>query len=233
MDKNKFLTTFQELKNQEYRTQKRFIFEEKDLYPCLNDDIGETPFDGHYVYHTAWAARVLAKTKPDIHYDFSSLLYFNTLVSAFIPIKFYDYRPANLSLPNLASHHADLLHLPFEDYSLPSLSCMHVIEHIGLGRYGEPVCYDGDLKAICEIKRVVAKGGTLLFVVPVGGISRICYNAHRIYTLSQVQTVFSGFTLQEYAIVPDNQAHGLLINPPSSVVNEQKYACGCFWFQKP
>jgi hypothetical protein len=36
---------------------------------------------------------------------------------------------------------------------------MHVVEHIGLGRYGEPMDEQGDLKAIEELKRVLAPGG--------------------------------------------------------------------------
>ena len=56
------------------------------------------------------------------------------MVSAFIPVEFYDYRPAELSLSGLEFKHADLTHLPFADNSVESLSCMHVIEHIGLGR---------------------------------------------------------------------------------------------------
>lgn len=83
----------------EYRVFKtthreRFLIEDKDKYPCLTDKTTETSFDKHYVYHTAWAARKLKITMPEEHIDISSLMYFSTLVSAFIPVKFYDYRPA-------------------------------------------------------------------------------------------------------------------------------------------
>ncbi|NDC42314.1 MAG: DUF268 domain-containing protein, partial [Chitinophagia bacterium] len=56
--------------------------------------------------------------------------------------------------------------LPFESDSIPSLSCMHTIEHVGLGRYGDQLDPQGDLKAIAELKRVVQPGGDLLFVTP-------------------------------------------------------------------
>ena len=71
-----------------------------DTYPCLNDKIKSTPFDQHYTYHPAWAARIIAQTKPSEHVDISSILYFGTMLSAFVPVKFYDYRPAHLSLSN-------------------------------------------------------------------------------------------------------------------------------------
>jgi hypothetical protein len=101
----------------------------KDRYPCLNDRTSTTSFDRHYVFHTAWAARVLARTFPKEHMDISSSLYFVSLVAAFVPIQFYDYRPADFNLSRLQSDAADLLALPFPDASVSSISCMHVIEH--------------------------------------------------------------------------------------------------------
>jgi ubiquinone/menaquinone biosynthesis C-methylase UbiE len=50
---------------------------------------------------------------------------------------------------------------------------MHVIEHIGLGRYGEPFDVNGDLKAFEELKRIVKPNGDLLLVVPLGKKSKI------------------------------------------------------------
>lgn len=200
-----------------------------EIYPCLKDSITATPFDQHYTYHPAWAARILAVTRPEMHIDISSILSFSTIVSAFIPVKFYDYRPAALQLSNLSSGFADLTQLPFENASVISLSCMHTIEHIGLGRYGDPIDPEGDLKAINEIKRVIKPGGTVLFVTPVGR-SRIEYNAHRIYSFEQITSYFSGFTLQEFSLIPDKG--GLLQNAAPELVQQQEYGCGCFWFIK-
>src|SRR5690242_15240392 len=118
------------------RSNPRFPIRWRDRYPCLYDNTPSTPFDRHYLYHTAWAARIVARTKPALHIDISSSLNFSTVVSAFVPVKFYDYRPAKLELSDFSSDRADLTALPFADQSVSSLSCMHVIEHIGLGRYG-------------------------------------------------------------------------------------------------
>jgi hypothetical protein len=137
------------------KTAKRFVLEKKDWYLCLNDKSNNTNFDTHYIYHPAWAARILKELNPEIHIDISSSLSFCSIVSAFLPIEFYDYRPASISLSNLKSNHADLTKLFFKDNSIHSLSCMHTVEHIGLGRYGDPIDYDGDLKAINELKRVL------------------------------------------------------------------------------
>jgi len=208
---------------------KRFTVSSRDIYPCLTDKIKQTPFDHHYTYHPAWAARILAKTNPEYHVDFSSILSFGSIVSAFIPIKFYDYRPADLKLSNWESGFADLTNLPFETNSQSSISCMHTIEHIGLGRYGDPLDASGDLKAIEELKRIVKPGGDLLFVTPVGR-SRIEFNAHRIYGYQQIIDYFSPLQLIEFSLIPD--AGGIINNADPELVVKQNYGCGCFWFKK-
>ncbi|MEN6414180.1 MAG: DUF268 domain-containing protein [Veillonellales bacterium] len=233
MDQLKFRAIYEILKRQGNAVPPRFRFEwnEQDLYPCLNDDTETTPFDSHYVYSTSWAARILKLSNPTVHHDISSSIFFATIVSAFIPVKFFDYRPVAITLSNLECGQADLLSLPFANDSISSLSCMHVVEHIGLGRYGDSVDYDGDLKAIAELKRVVAPGGLLLFVVPLGGVSIIKYNAHRIYLFEQICEYFTGWSILNFSAVFDNGMFLANCNP--QLVERQNYVCGCFGLQKP
>jgi len=231
----KYLTyafDFKKFKVISSRNKRKLVPSWKDRLPCLHDKTDKTYFDRHYIYHTAWAARVLAKTQPQKHIDISSSLYFSSIVSAFVPIKFYDYRPAKLNLSNLTSEHADLLRLPFDDKSIDSLSCMHVIEHIGLGRYGDPLDPDGDLKAMTELERVLAQNGNLLFVVPVGK-PKIMFNAHRIYSYEEVINNFSTLTLQEFFLITDDTGkRDIMDNPTPEIVAQQTYGCGCFWFKR-
>jgi SAM-dependent methyltransferase len=208
----------------------RFLMPWDKRYPCLHDATSNTSFDAHYLFHTAWAARVLANTKPNLHIDISSCLRFVSIVSAFIPIEFYDYRPAQLNLSGLESKQADLMNLPFADNSISSISCMHVIEHIGLERYGDPFDPRGDLKAIAELKRVTAKNGDLLFVVPLGSQAIIQYNAHRIYTHDQIINYFLEFNLINFAYIDD--AGNFTANASKENTKNQTYGCGCFYFKK-
>lgn len=198
-------------------------------YAMLDDRMPQTPFEPHYMYHPAWAARIIARNKPRRHVDVASALQFCSIVSAFVPVDFYDIRPASLALSGLVSKSGDLMALPFEDESIESLSCMHVVEHVGLGRYGDPLDPDGDLKAMSELARVLAKGGSLLFVVPVGKPA-IRYNAHRIYDFDQIQRQFSSFELMNFALVDDEG--NFLEEATPGQANEQAYGCGCWWFRK-
>jgi SAM-dependent methyltransferase len=210
----------------------RTIPQWSERYPCLGEKTSATGFDRHYVHHTAWAARILARTPPERHVDFSSSLYFVAIVSAFVPMDHYDYRRPDLRLDNATAGFADLTALPFADNSISSVSCMHVVEHIGLGRYGDALDPDGDKKAMRELSRVVAPKGQLLFVVPVGR-PRICFNAHRIYSYEQIVTGFSALQLVEFRLVPDLPQDGGLIEAKPHVVAAQEYGCGCFYFRKP
>lgn|ERR1035437_5445674 len=207
----------------------RFDLNEIKKYPFVNDKTINTSFDSHYIYHPAWAARIVKKINPVRHIDISSTLHFCSILSAFIPVNFFDYRPAKLNLSNLNSDKADLTNLHFEDNSISSLSCMHTVEHIGLGRYGDPIDPQGDIKAINELKRVSSYGGNILFVVPVGK-PQIQFNAHRIYSFEQIQSYFSEFKLMEFSLVLDSTE--FIVNADPALVIQQQYGCGCFWFQK-
>lgn len=197
--------------------------------PFMADATATTGFDRHYIYHTAWAMRSVLSLAPSRHVDISSSLYFVSHLSAVIPVDFYDFRPAELHLPGLRCKAADLMKLPFASDSVASLSCMHVIEHIGLGRYGDPLDPSGDAAAAGELSRVLAPGGSLFVVVPVGR-RRVCFNAHRIYGYADVSALFPALELAEFSLIPDEgkfDAHA-----DSARVALQDYGCGCFVFKK-
>jgi SAM-dependent methyltransferase len=171
--------------------------------------------------------------RPEVHVDISSSLHFVSMISAFIPVRFYDFRPPDLVLEGLNCERADLLALPFPDRSVPSISCMHVVEHIGLGRYGDSLDPDGDLKAIRELERVVAPGGTLLFVTPVGK-PLLRFNANRIYSVDEVVKQFPALDLVEFTLIPEHPDGGAPVrNATPEQASHERYGCGCFWFRRP
>jgi hypothetical protein len=121
------------------------------------------------------------------------------------------------------------MNLNFKNESVKSLSCMHVVEHIGLGRYGDEINYNGSTIAMKELQRVLAIGGLLYFVVPVGKPA-IYFNAHRIFKPSYICEQFSELDLIEFSYISDN---GIMIeNVELSAAEDQNYACGCFLFKR-
>ncbi len=210
-----------------------FSLSYNDLWPCLTDKTPETDFERHYVYHLAWAARCVKEIAPERHVDIGSRLFFPAILSAFVPTDFYDYRPADIVLSNLGSYKGDLTSLPFKDNELASVSCLHTLEHIGLGRYGDPIDPNGDLTAMKELARVTAPGGSLLVAMPMGKDMRIQFNAHRIYTYDSIVSYFPGFTVKNFAYIPDESKREPIIDKATPAdIKDEVMGCGCFWLIK-
>ena len=203
------------------------------LSPQLFDNKKKEPFDAHYLYHTSWASRVLSKINPTLHYDFASDLRFVTMVSSNIKIIQYNLSIPTVNLDNLEFRTTNLIKMEnIKSNSLNSVSCMHVVEHVGLGRYGDDINPEGDKEAIKELIRILAPGANLLFVVPVGK-PRIFFNAHRVYSYEEILNYFGSFKLKEFSLIEDDGFEkGIIINADPNKVKNNEYACGCFWFEK-
>lgn len=227
------LKEYKAFKKLSEHTHRGFSLSYDDLWPCLNDKTSETDFERHYVYHLAWAARCVKEIAPKRHVDIGSRLFFPTILSAFVPTDFYDYRPADIVLSGMGSYKGDLTNLPFKDNELASVSCLHTLEHIGLGRYGDPIDPNGDLTAMKELARVTAPGGSLLIALPMGEKMRIQFNAHRIYTYDMLVSYFPGFTIKNFAYIPEEgKREALIPNATPADIKDDVMGCGCFWFIK-
>ncbi|MBV8210703.1 MAG: DUF268 domain-containing protein [Burkholderiaceae bacterium] len=200
-----------------------------DLYPCLWDRSGTTPFDSHYLYQGAWLARRLAETRPQHHVDVASSALTISVLSAFVPTTFVDVRPLEVALSRLESIRGELYALAFESESVASISCLHVIEHVGLGRYGDPLDPIGHERAAQELARVLATGGRLYVSTPVGR-ERVCFNAHRVFSARTVVRLFAGLNLREFSLVGDDSR--LHEHQQLDAAAQLDYGCGLFIFEK-
>ncbi|MFL5825661.1 MAG: FkbM family methyltransferase [Thermoleophilaceae bacterium] len=204
--------------------------EERDLNPQLSDYTDTTPYDGHYFFQDIWAARRVAELHPARHVDVGSRVDYVGFLTAITDVVFVDIRPLDVELDNFTSVAGSALEMPFEDQSVESLSCLHVIEHIGLGRYGDPLDPDGLRKALREFQRVVAPGGQLLVSTPVGR-RRTCFNAHRISDPYDIPALLPELELVEFSGVDDSisfRRHRSLDELVGS-----NYACGMYRFVRP
>jgi SAM-dependent methyltransferase len=200
-----------------------------DSYPCLADATTKTPFDSHYFFQAAWLARKLSQHRAGRHVDIGSDVNAIGVISAFVDTMFIDYRPLDVFLKGLENRQGDLLHLEFQEGTIDSLSCLHVIEHVGLGRYGDPIDPDGAVKAAAELSRVLAPRGSLFLSVPVGR-ERACFNAHRVFDPASVTGMFVNLRLQDCAFVDD--AGRYLENVAPETMAGCDYGCGMFHFVK-
>jgi SAM-dependent methyltransferase len=202
----------------------------RDAFPKVADRILTTPYDAHYLPQDTWAARRVAEVGPERHVDVGSRVEFACFLTAVTRVAFVDIRPLDADIEDLASIAGSVLDLPFESRSLPSVSCLHVAEHVGLGRYGDPLDPTGTRKAIAELQRVTAPGGQLLFSLPVGR-PRVCFNAHRVHDPREILAMFGELELAEFAGVDD--AGEFRRHRDVGELADQRYACGMYRLVRP
>ncbi|MEX2556612.1 MAG: DUF268 domain-containing protein [Actinomycetota bacterium] len=203
----------------------------EDGYPCLFDRTPTTPYDPHYFHQAVWAAERIAAHQPEEHVDVGSEITFVGMLSVIVPVAFVDIRPFPVALANLHPLAGDLLRgLPFADRSIPSLSCLHVAEHVGLGRYGDDLAVDGTKRACAELQRILANKGRLYFSVPVGR-PRVCFNAHRIHAPRQILGYFPELELEEFSLIGDD--YRLVHDAAVDAAGDLDYGCGLFAFRRP
>ncbi|MFH1062514.1 MAG: DUF268 domain-containing protein [Candidatus Omnitrophota bacterium] len=200
-----------------------------DAQPQLHERTEVTKVDAHYFYSSGWVMRRILANHPLRHVDIGSSVMYVNLLSAVLPVTFVDYRPLDASIEGLTNCSGDILNLPFKDRSINSLSCLHVAEHVGLGRYGDALNPYGTQQACAELMRVLSPGGYLYFALPVGK-QRVCFNAHRIYSPKTIVDYFAGLELVEFSGVHDN---GCFVEQVGlDEFFKCRYACGMFIFKK-
>jgi len=201
----------------------------RNMYPCIGEKTATTSFDTHYFYQDIWAFRKIRDSGVQEHVDVGSKVDFIGFLTTITRVTFIDIRPLQAELENFTSLPGSILSMPYEDGSLHSLSCLHVAEHIGLGRFGDPLDPLGTVKACHELRRILAPGGNLYFGLPVGR-PRVCFNAHRIHSPDQILSYFGDLELKEFSLVGDD-GH-FTRNTELDRGRTAKYGCGLFHFTK-
>lgn len=167
------------------------------LLPCLLDKTEMTPLEPVYFFQDTWAARKIYELKPSRHVDVGSSAKTIGILSQFTPITMIDIRPLPVELPGLTFQKGSILALPFASGSVESISSLCVVEHIGLGRYGDELDADGSEKAAKELQRVIKPGGIILCSIPVDAQNKIYFNAHRAMTRDCIISLFKDCDLLE------------------------------------
>lgn len=198
-------------------------------YPILNEKTYFTRFDSHYFYQDIWAFKKIFASNCEEHIDVGSKIEFVGYLTTITKVIFIDIRPLDAYLENLTSKKGDILSMPFKNNRVSSLSCLHVAEHIGLGRYGDTLDPLGTEKAAKELSRILAPEGNLYFSLPIGK-PKLLYNAHRIHSTKQILNYFSDLRLMELSGITDKKEFIININP--KILDSCQYGCGLFWFKK-
>lgn len=195
-----------------------------NLWPCTDDHTTETPVSPNYLYQEVWAFQRIMQQKPSLHIDVGSHHRFVALLSTLVPITMIDIRPLPVELDGLRFQTGSILEMPFEDGSVASLSSLCVVEHIGLGRYGDPLDANGTEKAIEELKRVLAPGGNLYISLVLDDENRTFFNACRALSEPYFFQLITPLEVRDRAYVKDNTFGRNCANG---------FCVGCYHLQKP
>jgi hypothetical protein len=214
-------------------------------YPCLTDKNAQGgTASGHYFWQDLIIAQRIFSRNPRAHLDIGSRLDgFVAHVASFRHLDVLDIRPVKSSIPNICFVQGDMSDpglincLGFYD----SISCLHVLEHCGLGRYGDKIDPSGYVHATKVISSLISPSGTLYLSVPIGK-ERIEFNAHRVFNPNTILRLFEsqGMRLKSFAYVNDEGdfIDSTLPHPELGAEHSLRlsydgnYGCGIFEFKK-
>jgi hypothetical protein len=178
-----------------------------DAYPCLADRYDKSGVaSGQYFHQDLYVAQQIFSARPVRHVDVGSRVDgFVAHVASFMPVEVIDIRPLGTSASNITFTQRDIMTQdPSFDDTTESLSCLHTLEHLGLGRYGDKVDFHGYLKGWDNLCRMVRPGGEFYFSVPISRWQRIEYDAHRLFGIPHLlEMIDPVFTIEAAAIVND------------------------------
>jgi hypothetical protein len=209
-----------------------------ELLPCLHDwyEEGGTTRN-EYFWQDLLVARKIFAAKPEKHVDIGSRVDgFVAHVAGFREIEIFDIRPITTSIPGVTFTQADLMNsvAGITDYC-DSLSCLHALEHFGLGRYGDPIDPKGYESGIRNMARILRLGGYFYLSVPVG-VERVEFNAQHVFHPNTIVAVAESnqLLLREFALfttddglVQMDTAYETLVE-----VGKRRYGLGIFTFIK-
>lgn len=213
-------------------------FQISKSYPCLYDRFdtaGSIP--GHYFHQDIYVASKIFKNNPEKHVDVGSRIDgFVAHVASFREIEIIDIRELKDEITNVKFINADIMADSFilNNYC-DSLSCLHSIEHFGLGRYGDDVDIGGHLKGFDNLQKLLKPGGKL-YLSTVIGPQRIEFDAHRVFSLRYLLDMIGPqFRIDSFVYI--NDSNELIENTELNDKNINcnfncNYGCGIFELTK-
>ena len=161
-----------------------------------------------YFWQDLLVSRWIFEANPQRHVDIgSSVEGFVAHIASFREIEVFDVRPITTEVPGVVFKQADMMQLnslPVNkgDAYCDSLSCLHAIEHFGLGRYGDPIDPKGYERGLANMARLLKPEGVFYLSAPIGQ-ERVIFNANRVFDPNTIINFARncGLTLQKLTVI--------------------------------
>jgi hypothetical protein len=209
-----------------------------ELLPCLNDwdEEGGTTKD-EYFRQDLLVARKIFEAKPERHVDIGSRVDgFVAHVASFRQIEVFDVRPITTQIQGITFKQVDFMK-PLEGMEgyCDSLSCLHALEHFGLGRYGDPIDQKGFESGFVNMASLLKKDGVFYLSVPIG-IERVEFNANRVFEPSSIVNlaIQNSLRLSVFILIHQGGKVDVLALDDMQFLElvRQRYVLGIFIFYK-
>lgn len=188
--------------------------------------------DGHYFLQDLFMAKKVILNNPIHHYDIGSRIDgFVAHLLTTMEVTLIDIRPLTFAIEGLKFVQGDATNLStIKEQEIESISCLHALEHFGLGRYGDSINPYAYITALHELERVLKKGGMLYLSVPIGDEEKVCFNAHRIFNPLTIIEELTCMELVEFSYIENMEIKKC--NPRNENNKYGPYSCGLFIFRK-
>ncbi len=205
------------------------------IFTDYDDQAGSSR--GHYFHQDLLVASFIHHKNPQRHIDIGSRVDgFVAHVASFRSIDVMDVRDLDgTGHANISFIKADLMNKDSAQNNITdSISCLHAIEHFGLGRYGDPVDPKGHIKGFNNILRMLKPGGNLYISFPIANKNEVHFNAHRVFHPRDIFTWAedkNSINLERFDYVDDAGKIQQNINIESDNI-DVVFGCGIYTFKK-
>lgn len=137
--------------------------------------------------------------------------------------------------PNLEFLQTSVFDLELKSENLDLIINCSSVEHVGMGRYGDPLADKGDLQAMEDMCSLLRHDGIMLLTVPIGQ-DAVFAGSHRVYGSERLPRLLSGYIVdkEEYWVKDENNrwvevSREMAVQRPSHATS---YGLGCFLLSK-
>jgi len=209
------------------------------IKPCLHDRYEEGgTTKSEYFWQDLLVARWICKANPKKHVDIGSRVDgFVAHVASFREIEIFDIRPITTDIPGIVFRKLDLMDcdsVSSQAGYCDSLSCLHALEHFGLGRYGDPIDPLGYKEGLANMAQFLKAGGVFYLSTPIGK-ERVEFNANWVFDPNNIvaQAKKHGLVLQSLTVITSSGAREVQLDLGAiESFSSQSYNLGLFVFKK-
>ena len=201
------------------------------ISPILGDNVQQV-VDKHYFLQDLYVAQQIFKNNPKNHLDIGSRIDgFVTHLASFRKVNVLDLRPINIEHENIRFINEDLLKFETKEI-FDSISCLHTIEHVGLGRYGDEINPNSYKQFYKKIIKILNQKGRLYISFPISKENKVYFNSQRTFDPKHILQLDESLRLIEFSLINDDYKMINNIDINKSYNHIDNNSCGIYIFEK-